>query len=76
MRRGCVQNSLGTSLGMRDMISERLLSLCDAATEIIENQQEHAVTAAIEEVARRLKYVSTRKSEGSEQENAMLTTKR
>ena len=38
----------------RDTISERLFSLCDAATEIIENRQEHAVTAAIEEVARRL----------------------
>ena len=39
---------------MRDTLSERLSSLCDAATEIIVNQQEHAVTAAIEEVARRL----------------------
>ena len=39
---------------MRDTISEKLFSLCDAATEIIENQEEHAVTAAIEEVARRL----------------------
>lgn len=39
---------------MRDTVSERLFSLCDAATEIIENHEKHAVTAAIEEVARRL----------------------
>lgn len=39
---------------MRDTVSERLFSLCDAATEIIENHEQHAVTAAIEEVARRL----------------------
>lgn len=39
---------------MRDTVSERLFGLCDAATEIIENHEKHAVTAAIEEVARRL----------------------
>jgi len=39
---------------MRDAISDRLFELCDAATEIIENQEQHAVTVAIEEVARRL----------------------
>ena len=39
---------------MRGMISERLFELCAAATEIIENQEKHAVTVAIEEVARRL----------------------
>ena len=39
---------------MRDTISERLFDLCAAATEIIENQEHHAVTVAIEEVARRL----------------------
>ncbi|MCB2009010.1 MAG: transcriptional regulator [Geminicoccaceae bacterium] len=39
---------------MRGTVSERLFNLCDAATEIIENHEKHAVTAAIEEVARRL----------------------
>ncbi len=39
---------------MRDTVSERLFALCAAATEIIENHEKHAVTAAIEEVARRL----------------------
>ncbi len=39
---------------MRDTVSERLFGLCDAATEIIENHEKHAVTVAIEEVARRL----------------------
>ncbi len=39
---------------MRDAISERLFDLCAAATEIIENQEQHAVTVAIEEIARRL----------------------
>lgn len=39
---------------MRDTVSERLFGLCAAATEIIENHEQHAVTAAIEEVARRL----------------------
>ena len=39
---------------MRNTVSERLSGLCDAATEIIENQQKHAITAALEEVARRL----------------------
>ena len=45
---------LGQLSRMRDTISERLFDLCDAATEIIENQEKHAVTVAIEEVARRL----------------------
>ena len=39
---------------MRHTISEQLLELCDAAAEIIENQEQHAVTAAIEAVAGRL----------------------
>ena len=39
---------------MRNAVSERLFNLCDATTEIIENHEQHAVTAAIEEVARRL----------------------
>lgn len=39
---------------MRNTASERLSGLCAAATEIIENQQKHAITAALEEVARRL----------------------
>lgn len=39
---------------MRNTVSERLSGLCAAATEIIENQQKHAITAALEEVARRL----------------------
>ena len=39
---------------MRDAISERLSDLCAAATEIIENQEQHVVTVAIEEVTRRL----------------------
>ena len=39
---------------MRNTISERLFDLCAAATEIIDNQEKHAVTVAIEEVARRL----------------------
>ncbi|KRS12066.1 helix-turn-helix domain-containing protein [Roseovarius indicus] len=39
---------------MRTTVSERLFDLCAAATEIIENHEQHAVTAAIEEVARRL----------------------
>ena len=39
---------------MRNTVSEKLSGLCDAATEIIENQQKHAITAALEEVARRL----------------------
>jgi hypothetical protein len=39
---------------MRNTVSERLFNLCAAATEIIENHEKHAVTAAIEEVARRL----------------------
>ncbi|ORE91058.1 XRE family transcriptional regulator [Stappia sp. 22II-S9-Z10] len=39
---------------MRNTVSERLFALCAAATEIIENHETHAVTAAIEEVARRL----------------------
>lgn len=39
---------------MRMTVSARLSDLCDAATEIIENHEKHAVTAAIEEVARRL----------------------
>lgn len=39
---------------MRGTVSKRLFNLCDAATEIIENHEKHAVTAAIEEVARRL----------------------
>lgn len=38
----------------RETISERLSDLCAAATEIIENREKHAVTVAIEEVARRL----------------------
>lgn len=50
-----VRRELFTQLGrMRNTISERLFDLCDATTEIIENSEEHAVTAAIEEVARRL----------------------
>ena len=39
---------------MRNTVSERLFGLCDAATEIIENQQKHAITTALEEVAKRL----------------------
>ena len=39
---------------MRNTVSKRLSGLCDAATEIIENQEKHAITASIEEVARRL----------------------
>ena len=39
---------------MRYTVSDRLSGLCDAATEIIENQQKHAITAALVEVARRL----------------------
>lgn len=39
---------------MRNTVSKRLSDLCAAATEIIENHEKHAVTAAIEEVARRL----------------------
>ena len=39
---------------MRNTIAERLVELCAAATEIIENREKHAVTVAIEEVARRL----------------------
>ena len=39
---------------MRNTISDGLLELCAATTEIIENQEEHAITVAIEEVARRL----------------------
>ena len=39
---------------LRETIAERLVDLCDAATEIIENEENHAVIAAIEEVARRL----------------------
>ena len=41
---------------MRNTVSERLSGLCDAATEIIENQQKHAITAALEEVARQLNF--------------------
>jgi len=39
---------------MRETVSERLFDLCYASNEIIENHEKHAVTAAIEEVARRL----------------------
>ena len=39
---------------MRTTVSERLFNLCAAATEIIENHEQHAVTTAIEAVARRL----------------------
>ena len=39
---------------IRSTDSERLIELCAAATEIIENREQHAVTVAIEEVARRL----------------------
>ena len=39
---------------MRNAISVGLSELCAAATEIIENQEKHAVTVAIEEVASRL----------------------
>ena len=39
---------------MRRPVSERLSDLCEAATEIIENQKEQAVTAAIKAVAGRL----------------------
>ena len=39
---------------MRSMVSDRLFDLCHAANEIIDNHEQHAVTAAIEEVARRL----------------------
>ena len=39
---------------MRTAIAEALFDLCAAAEEIIQNQERHAVTAAIEEVARRL----------------------
>lgn len=39
---------------MRNNIAERLFDLCDAAIELIENHEKHAVTAALEEVARRL----------------------
>ncbi len=39
---------------MRNTVAERLFNLCAAATEIIENHETHAVTAAIQEVARRL----------------------
>lgn len=50
-----VRNELFGQLGrMRNTVSERLFDLCDATTEIIENSEKHAVTAAIEEVARRL----------------------
>ena len=50
-----VREELFGQLGrMRTTVSERLFDLCDAATEIIENHEKHAVTAAIEEVARRL----------------------
>jgi hypothetical protein len=50
-----VRADLFEQLGrMRNTVSERLFGLCAAATEIIENHEKHAVTAAIEEVARRL----------------------
>ena len=39
---------------IRSTDSERLIELCAAATKIIENREQHAVTVAIEEVARRL----------------------
>ena len=39
---------------MRTTVSERLFNLCAAATEIIENHEQHVVTTAIEAVARRL----------------------
>lgn len=39
---------------MRNTVSERLSGLCDAATEIIENQQKHAIITALEAVAKRL----------------------
>ena len=39
---------------IRTTVSERLFNLCAAATEIIENHEQHAVTTAIEAVARRL----------------------
>lgn len=52
---GKVRDDLfGQLARMRDTVSERLFGLCAAATEIIENHEKHAVTSAIEEVARRL----------------------
>ena len=41
---------------MRNTVSERLSGLCGAATEIIENQQKHAITAALKVVARQLNF--------------------
>ena len=50
-----VRKELFGQLGqMRTTVSERLFNLCTAATEIIENHEQHAVTTAIEAVARRL----------------------
>ena len=39
---------------MRETIADRLFDLCAATTEILENHEQPAVTAAIEEVAKRL----------------------
>ncbi|MDE0508337.1 MAG: helix-turn-helix transcriptional regulator [Gammaproteobacteria bacterium] len=39
---------------MRESMAQRVVKLCDGATEIIENQEREAVAAAIEEVNRRL----------------------
>ena len=50
-----VRSELFGQIGrMRNTVSDRLFDLCAATTEIIENSEKHAVTAAIEEVARRL----------------------
>ena len=50
-----VRTELFTQLSrMRKTVSDELSGLCEAATEIIENQQRHEITAAIEVVAGRI----------------------